>query len=72
MSGIAGTLEVVKDAAALAQRVADLIEGRLRVAQYPFRLVLSGGSTPRAASHRGESVILGASNRPRQADGEPT
>src|SRR5438445_13601184 len=26
-------------------------------------------STPRAASHRGESVILGASNRPRQADG---
>src|SRR2546427_8888824 len=26
-------------------------------------------STPRAASHRGEAVILGASNRPRQADG---
>jgi len=49
MSGIAGTLEVVKDAAALAQRAADIIEGQLRVAQYPFRLVLSGGSTPRAA-----------------------
>src|SRR2546427_832877 len=26
-------------------------------------------STPRTASHRGEAVILGASNRPRQADG---
>src|SRR5256886_14251050 len=28
-------------------------------------------STPRAAPHRGESVILGGSNRPRQADGGP-
>ena len=48
MSGIAGSLEVVKDAAALAERAADIIAGQLRVAQYPFRMVLSGGSTPRA------------------------
>jgi len=48
MSGIAGNLEVVKDAAALAERAADIIAGQLRVAQYPFRMVLSGGSTPRA------------------------
>ena len=48
MSGIAGTLEVVKDAAALAARAAEIIVGRLKVASYPFRLVLSGGSTPRA------------------------
>jgi len=46
-SGIAGTLEVVKDAATLAARAAEIIAGRLRVARYPFRLVLSGGSTPR-------------------------
>ena len=48
MSGIAGTMEVVKDAGALAARAADIIAGRLKVASYPFRLVLSGGSTPRA------------------------
>ena len=48
MSNIAGTLEVVKDADALARRVADIIAGQLRVASYPFRIVLSGGSTPRA------------------------
>jgi len=48
MSGIAGTMEVVKDAGALAARAADIIAGRLKVARYPFRLVLSGGSTPRA------------------------
>jgi len=48
MSGIAGTLEVVKDGAALAARAAEIIAGRLKVAHYPFRLVLSGGSTPRA------------------------
>ena len=45
---IAGTLEVVKDAGALAARAAEIIAGRLKVAKYPFRLVLSGGSTPRA------------------------
>ena len=48
MNGIAGTLEVVKDAGALAARAAEIIAGQLRVARYPFRLVLSGGSTPRA------------------------
>jgi 6-phosphogluconolactonase len=46
---IGGTMEVVKDAGALAARAAEIIAGRLRVAHCPFRLVLSGGSTPRAA-----------------------
>lgn len=45
---IGGTLEVVRDAGALAARAAEIIAGRLKVARYPFRLVLSGGSTPRA------------------------
>jgi 6-phosphogluconolactonase len=49
LSGIAGNIEVVKDAGALAARAAEIIAGQLRVAQYPFRIVLSGGSTPRAA-----------------------
>lgn len=48
MSDIAGRLEVVKDAGALAARAAEIIAGRLKTARYPFRLVLSGGSTPRA------------------------
>jgi 6-phosphogluconolactonase len=48
LSNIAGTLEVVKDANVLAARAAEIIAGRLAVARYPFRLVLSGGSTPRA------------------------
>ncbi len=46
---IAGTLEVVKDAAALAARAAQIVAERLGGAKYPFRIVLSGGSTPRAA-----------------------
>jgi 6-phosphogluconolactonase len=46
---IAGTLEVVKDAQALAARAAEIVAGQLRVAGYPFRIVLSGGSTPQAA-----------------------
>jgi 6-phosphogluconolactonase len=45
---VAGILEVVRDAGALAARAAEIIAGRLAVARYPFRLVLSGGSTPRA------------------------
>jgi len=45
---VAGTMEVVKDAGALAARAAEIIAGRLKAARYPFRLVLSGGSTPRA------------------------
>jgi 6-phosphogluconolactonase len=49
LSDIAGTMEVVEDAGALAARAAEIIAGRLAVAKYPFRLVLSGGSTPRAA-----------------------
>jgi 6-phosphogluconolactonase len=48
VSGIAGTLEVARDAAALAERAAQIIAGHLRAAHYPFRLALSGGSTPRA------------------------
>jgi len=47
-SGIAGAMEVVKDAGALAARAAEIIAGQLKVARYPFRMVLSGGSTPRA------------------------
>jgi 6-phosphogluconolactonase len=50
--GIAGTLEVVKDTHALAARAAEIIAGRLRVARYPFRVALSGGSTPRALYQR--------------------
>jgi len=46
--GISGTLEVVRDAGALAARAAEIIAGRLKVARYPFRMVLSGGSTPQA------------------------
>jgi 6-phosphogluconolactonase len=48
MSDIAGSIEVVKDAAALAVRAAEIIAAQLRIASYPFRLALSGGSTPRA------------------------
>jgi 6-phosphogluconolactonase len=49
LNDIAGSIEVVKDAGALAARAAEIIAGQLRVAQYPFRIVLSGGATPRAA-----------------------
>lgn len=48
MSNIAGKMEVVKDAGALAARAAEIIADRLKGAKYPFRMVLSGGSTPRA------------------------
>jgi 6-phosphogluconolactonase len=48
MGDIAGRMEVVKDAGALAQRAADIIAERIKGKDYPFRLVLSGGSTPRA------------------------
>ncbi|HET7086259.1 MAG TPA: 6-phosphogluconolactonase [Rhizomicrobium sp.] len=46
---IAGRMEVTRDAGALAARAAEIIAGQLRAARYPFRVVLSGGSTPRAA-----------------------
>ena len=49
MNAIAGTLEVVTDAGALAARAAQIIAERLRTAHYPYRIVLSGGATPRAA-----------------------
>jgi len=48
VSDIAGELEIVRDAGALAARAAEIIAGRVRVARYPFRILLSGGSTPRA------------------------
>jgi 6-phosphogluconolactonase len=49
MSGIAGEMIVVPDAAALAARAADIVAERIRKGRAPFRLALSGGSTPRAA-----------------------
>ncbi len=48
MSDIAGRIEVVKDAGALAARAAEIIAERVKAVRYPFRLLLSGGSTPRA------------------------
>jgi 6-phosphogluconolactonase len=48
LSGIAGQIEVARDGGALAQRACEIIAGRVRAARYPFRLLLSGGSTPRA------------------------
>jgi 6-phosphogluconolactonase len=48
MSDIAGRMEVVKDAGALALRAAQIIAERLKGVQAPFRMVLSGGATPRA------------------------
>ncbi len=52
MSDIAGALEVVKDAGALAARAAEIIAGRVKAAKSPYRIVLSGGSTPRATYQR--------------------
>lgn len=49
MTGIAGALEVVKDAGALAARAAEIIAGQVKTAKWPYRIVLSGGETPRAA-----------------------
>ena len=49
---IAGQLEVVKDETALAARATAIIADRIAVCEAPFRLVLSGGSTPRGAYHR--------------------
>ena len=49
---IAGRAEIVPDADALAARAADLIAEQLSRCEAPFRLVLSGGSTPRGAYRR--------------------
>ena len=43
MTGIAGALEVVKDAGALAARAAEIIAGQVKTAKWPYRIVLSGG-----------------------------
>ena len=48
MSDVAGRMDVVADAGALAQRAAEIIVEKLKGTRDPFRLVLSGGSTPRA------------------------
>lgn len=44
---IAGEIVVVKDLESLSARAAELIADRIREASEPFRLALSGGSTPR-------------------------
>jgi 6-phosphogluconolactonase len=49
VSGIEGKLEVVKDAAALTARAVEIIAEKIRGCAAPFRLVLSGGSTPISA-----------------------
>jgi 6-phosphogluconolactonase len=48
LNGIAGELEVVENAGALAARACEIIAGHVQTASYPFRLLLSGGATPRA------------------------
>lgn len=47
-----GEIEIVKDADALAIRAADLIADAVAGCAAPFRLVLAGGSTPRATYER--------------------
>ncbi|MBN9546384.1 MAG: 6-phosphogluconolactonase [Alphaproteobacteria bacterium] len=44
---IAGEMEVLKDLEAVSARAAELIADRIRGGTVPFRLALSGGSTPR-------------------------
>jgi len=44
---ITGEMEVLKDLEALSARAAELIADRIRGGTVPFRLALSGGSTPR-------------------------
>jgi 6-phosphogluconolactonase len=46
---IAGRTEILDDPQALAARAADVIADAMRGCAAPFRLCLSGGSTPRAA-----------------------
>lgn len=46
---IAGRMEVVADAQALAARAADIMAEKLAVCEAPFRLALAGGSTPKGA-----------------------
>src|SRR4051812_19045211 len=56
---IAGRVEVLADAQALAARAAGLIAGRLADCQTPFRMVLAGGSTPRE-TYRRLAMVNGA------------
>lgn len=49
---IAGHVEIVADAEALAERAAAIIAERLAACEAPFRLVLSGGSTPTGTYRR--------------------
>ena len=44
---IAGRIEIVKDLEALSVQAAELIADHIRGAEAPYRLALSGGSTPR-------------------------
>src|SRR5580704_286438 len=46
---MSGQLHVEKDAAGVARRATEFIAARIAGASAPFRLVLAGGSTPRAA-----------------------
>lgn len=52
MSGIAGEMIVAKDADALAERAVQLIAQRMAGCDMPFRMVLSGGTTPASAYRR--------------------
>lgn len=49
---IAGTLEIVPDLEALSARAAEMIADRIRNGRAPFRLALSGGTTPRGCYRR--------------------
>jgi len=49
---IAGEMEVLKDLDAVSARAAELIADRIRGCTAPFRLALSGGSTPRGCYRR--------------------
>ena len=49
---IAGEMEVVKDLEALSARAAEMIADRIRGSRAPFRLALSGGTTPRGCYRR--------------------
>ncbi|HEV7959966.1 MAG TPA: 6-phosphogluconolactonase [Rhizomicrobium sp.] len=48
---IAGRIEILNDLEALSVQAAELIANRIRESTGPFRLSLSGGSTPRGCYH---------------------
>jgi 6-phosphogluconolactonase len=49
---IAGEMEIVKDMEMLSARAAEMIADRIRGCSAPFRLALSGGTTPRGCYRR--------------------